>query len=123
LYTLQTEAGYFDNGTYNICKNLSTDIVVDKDAAIAIGDIINTLKVLPVTGKDKLRINKAIRYMKNVQKRVIVNDQDIEKNIHKILMAIDSMLSVTSTDTSTIRLMLDELLKMWEGRVYLRDFY
>lgn len=46
----------------------------------------------------------------------IISAQDIEKNIQDILKAMDSLLLITSINISNIRLMMDELLKVWEGR-------
>jgi len=43
---------------------------------------------------------------------------DLEKNIDDILQAIDSLLVVASVDISEIRLMMDDLLKVWEARWY-----
>ena len=83
------------------------------------GDIITALKSLSVSGQDKAKVNNAIRYIENMQNRVISKEEDIEKNIHDILKAIDSILSVTSVNISDIRTMMDELLEVWEGGWYL----
>jgi len=120
-YTLLTEVSYSDDMSQEDKKTVRTDIKVDKDTKTMTDDIINELKTLAVSGMDKSRINKAIRYLKNIQKRVIVNDQDIEKNIHKILKAIDLLLSVKSADTSNIRLKLDGILNIWDTRYYLKE--
>ena len=117
-YTLQTEVGYMENGTYNFYQTLSADIVVNKDAVAAAVDIITALNMLTVSGQDKAKVDNAVRYMADVQGRSITTDADIDKNIQDILKAIDSLLDVTSADTSNIRLMMDQLLKVWEGRWY-----
>ncbi len=61
-------------------------------------------------------MENARKYIENVQKRVIQKEDDIEKNIHDIIKAIESLLEITSADTSTVRLMIDELLRIWESR-------
>lgn len=114
-YTLQTEAGYMDNGAYSFGQNLGADITISKDAVTAASDAITALNELTAFGKDRAKINDAIRYIKTVQKRIIVNNKDIEKNIRDILKAIEALFSVTGTDVSATRLMLDELLRIWEG--------
>jgi len=115
-YTLQTEVGYMEGGTYNFYQSLSAEIVVDKDAATMASDIITALKALPVSGQERAKVNNAVKYIENVQGRAITSEQDIEKNIHDILKAINSLLSVTGIDISEIRLMMDRLLEIWEGR-------
>ncbi|MFH1026004.1 MAG: hypothetical protein V1764_04920, partial [Nitrospirota bacterium] len=117
-FTLQTEVGYMDNGTYNFYQNLSTDIVVAKDTIAMTGDIITALKALSVSGQEKAKVNNAITYIGNVQGRAIISAQDIEMNIRDILKAIDSILSVTSANTSDIRTMMDELLEVWVSKYY-----
>jgi hypothetical protein len=72
-----------------------------------------------VQGKERSKVENAIKSIENVQKRVIQKEDDIEKNIYDIIKAIDSLLDVTSIDISNIRLMMDGILKVWEGRYYL----
>jgi hypothetical protein len=118
-YTLQTEVGYLEGGTYTLYQTLSVDLVVEKTANTMTGDVLTALKALTVTGLEKAKVNEAIKYVENVQQRVIATDQDIEQNIRDLLKAIDALLFVTSTDVSQIRLLMDELLKVWESRYYL----
>lgn len=117
-YTLKTEVGYMENGSYNFYKNLNVDITVERGTAQSVADIIQKLKMLSVSRKDKAKVDDAIKHMSNVQNRAIYHDEDIEKNIRDILGAIESLLSVTGTDVSAIRLMVDSLLETWEGRWY-----
>ncbi|MEW6003366.1 MAG: Ig-like domain-containing protein, partial [Nitrospirota bacterium] len=117
-YALKTEVGYMDNGQYNFYQNIETDILVGKDSAAAVNDIIIALNALSLTGKDKGKINDAIKHMEKVQNRPVANAEDMEKNIHDIWKAVDSLLSITSADISSIRLMMDSLLEAWEGRWY-----
>lgn len=118
-YILQTEVGYMENGGYNFYQSLSTEIVINQDTATIESDILTALNALSVSGQDRAKVNNAIRYIQNVKNRVILTDADIEQNISDLLKAIDSLLSVTSVDILSIRLMMDELLKAWEGRYYL----
>ncbi len=117
-YTLQTEIGYIDNGTYNFYQDLSIDILIDREATTMTGDIITALNELSLTGKDSSKVRIAKKYIENVLRRFIVSDKDIEKNIHDILKATGSLLSVSSTDVSGIRLMMAELLMVYEGNWY-----
>lgn len=118
-YILQTEVGYMDNGTYHFYQSLSTEILVETNTTAMLSDIITALNTLPVSGQEMAKVNNAIGYMNNVQNRVINTEIDVEKNIGDILKAIDSILSITTFDISQIRLMMDRLLKFWEGRWHL----
>jgi type 1 glutamine amidotransferase len=118
VYTLQTEAGFLENGIYHFHESFSIEIVVEKDSAKMVDDIIEALKSLAVSKKDRSRLNDAIEHMERVQKRVVVTAKDVKKNIHDILQSIDSLLSITSTDISAIRLMMDRLFEIWLGRYY-----
>jgi len=115
-YTLQTEAAYIEDGTYNLYQRLETDIVVEKGAVTMTGDIIDALNTLSVSGQEKAKVDNAITFIRNVRDRIITNATDIEQNIHDILKAIDSLLYVTSIDISEIRLKMDELLMVWETK-------
>jgi len=43
----------------------------------------------------------------------------MEQNISDILQAVDALISLNGVDVSAIRLQLDNLLRIWEGRYYL----
>jgi hypothetical protein len=43
----------------------------------------------------------------------------LQRNIDDATEAIDSLLSITSADTSDIRLMMDALLEVWIGKLAL----
>lgn len=117
-YPLQTEVGYMDNGTYNFYQSLSEEIYVGKDTSTMTNDIITALYSLSVSGQESSKVNNAIVYIHNVQSRVITSEMDIERNIDDILKAINSLLTVTSVDISALRLMMDDLLMVWEGKRY-----
>ena len=46
---------------------------------------------------------------------------DVEQNIFDVLKAIDALISINGIDVSAIRLQLDTLLRIWEGRYYLNS--
>jgi hypothetical protein len=117
-YTLQTEVGYLENGVYHYYQTLCQDIVVGEDTANMVGDILQKLNVLSVSKLDELRLNKAIFHIERVQNRKIKHIHDIEENIQDILKAIDSLLSITSTDISEVRLLIDAFLEVWEASWY-----
>ena len=115
-YTPSTEVGYIEEGNYNFYQRLTIEIVVDKETKTMAGDIISALEGLSVAGHDRAKVMNAIKYIAAVQARTIRSQRDIVKNIHETLKAIESLLSVTGIDISDIRLMMDRLLVVWEGR-------
>lgn len=121
-YTLQTEVEYVENGTYSFYQNLSANITVNKTISSLTGDIVATLNGLQVSGQERAKVNNAILYIQNVQNRPALTASDIELNIRDILKAIDSLLFIASADISNIRLMMDELLCVCEGRFYFNRF-
>jgi len=120
-YTLETDIEYLDNGSYIPYRNLSEDFIVDKNTVTITGDIIAALNELQAEGRQKARINDAIRHVDYVQKRKVIGGHDIEKNISDILKAIDALISLNGIDVSAIRLQLNTLLRIWEGRYYLNS--
>jgi hypothetical protein len=118
-YNLETEIGYLDNGVYNFSQNLSTEIVVEEDSAQMVSDVIRALKSLIVSRRDKSELEDAMERMERVQRRTVVTAKDIERNIDDIMETLDSLLSITSTDVSEIRLMMDALLEVYLGKLIL----
>ena len=96
------------------------DITIDRDTATATDDIITVLNSLPVSAEDRERLDRATGYMESVQNRAITTEKDIDRNIQDILKAINSLLSITSADVTEARLLMDSLLRIWEGRYYYR---
>jgi hypothetical protein len=55
----------------------------------------------------------------NCEYAIVLCARDMEKNIADILKVIDGLISINGIDVSAIRLQLDTLLRIWEGRFYL----
>jgi len=118
-YTLETNIEYMENGSYIPYRNLKADFVIDRDAAAIIRDILASLKGLQAEGRQRAKINDAIRHVEYIQKRILTSSRDIGKNIADTLKAADALISLKGIDVSAIRLQLDNLLRIWEGRYYL----
>jgi hypothetical protein len=82
-----------------------------------VSDIIRALKSLMVSKRDKSELEDAIEHMERVQRGRVMTVRDIQRNMDDLLEALDSLLSITSTDVSEIRLMMDALLEVWIGRL------
>ncbi len=117
-YTLATEVGYMENGEYAPYQTLSIDLIVDKDIPTATQETISAMTALPVSRNDAEKIAEAIKHTEKAQKRVIAEQEDMQKNIHDLLKAADALLSVTSADTAEVRLMLDNIILFWEAEWY-----
>jgi hypothetical protein len=118
-HLLRTEVGYVDNGIYQFHHDLDMEMVVGKDSAAMVGDIIGALESLSVSKKDKWKVKDAIEHMERVQRRTLTTAKDIQRNIDDTMEAIDSLLSITSADISEIRSMMDVLLEVYLGKLIL----
>ena len=121
-YTLGTEIRILRNGTDTPFQELGVGLGVDRDAATMASDLIAALNALPVSGEDRERVHKAVGRLEKVRDRVIVTPKDAEKNIRDILKAIDALLPVPHGDIPGIRLVLDDLLEVWQGEWYRLNF-
>jgi hypothetical protein len=119
-HVLQTTIEYMENGNYYPCQMLSVSLPIAQDAAQTAQQILAALDALEVSRhSDKAAIKLAMMFIHNVKTRTVRSFLNAEKNIHDILKAIDALLSVESVDTMDIRLMMDELLKIWEAKAYI----
>ena len=118
-YLLQTEVGYLDHGIYEFHQDLDIEMVVEKDSAAMVDDIITGVKSLSVSKKDRSELKDAIEHMERVQRRTVVTGRDIQRNVDDTMEAIDSLLSIKSADISEIRLMMDVLLEVYLGKLIL----
>lgn len=117
-HPLQTGVECLKDGKYHFYRDLVKEIIIEKDAGTMLFDILSALSELRVSGRERAKVNNAIGYLNRILSRTVVNERDIEKTIDELLKAINSLLELTSVDISLIRLKMDALLRMWEGRWY-----
>jgi len=118
-HVLQTAIEYAEEGNYYPCQMPSVTLPIAQDAAQTAQQILAALDALQVSRYyDRAAIKLAMMFINNVKTRTVRSFFDAEKNIHDILKAVDAVLSIESADTSDIRLMMDELLKIWEAKAY-----
>jgi hypothetical protein len=117
-YELKTEVQYADGGAYSLNQDFYANLVVEKNANTLSGDVTAALQALTVTGQDKVKVSNAIKSLQAVMGRPVTTKTDIEQNIRDILKAADAVRTVTGTDVSSILLMIDDMLKVWESRWY-----
>ncbi|TAN41053.1 MAG: hypothetical protein EPN25_05690 [Nitrospirae bacterium] len=113
-YTLKTDISYLENGAYIPLRSISRDLVA-KDLKAALSDVLRALDELDA--RDSSEVISAKRMLQLMLRRGSKTRQAMETNIRSILAAIDSVIKVDS-DTSSVRAMLDEILKGLESRYY-----
>ncbi|MFH1675186.1 MAG: hypothetical protein ABIF87_17420, partial [Pseudomonadota bacterium] len=117
-YTLETEIGFLTGETYTFFENVSLDVEVGTDTATRMEDVIAELSALSIAHKEESKVKKVIKHLEKVQERTITTKKDIKKNIHDILKAIKYLFDIKSVDIADIRLMLDTLMRIEQGRYY-----
>lgn len=117
-HTLGTQVAYSEGGVYTPYQELHLDLIVAEDSTTLAGNVIQILKAIPAAGEDQERINEAIKHLEKVQARTVATREDTEENIHDILKAVE-LLPVANVDISGKRLILDALLRAWEGQWYI----
>ena len=115
IYTLKTDIGYLESGTYNPYNSISHDLVVANDLGDSRSDVLRVLNELDSRNSPEVRI--ARRLIQFLLLSDAKTTQTIEADMHGVLSAINLILGVNS-DTSRVRAMLDELLKAQESRYY-----
>jgi subtilase family serine protease/prenyltransferase beta subunit len=116
-YTLNTEIGYMKNDAFQLYKEVDTQLTVDNDSTVYIDSVISAMNGLAVSNKENAHVSNAIKYMEQVKDREGNNTKTaFEDNIQDILKAVEAIMKVTSCDTTQIRLVMDMLLKIYQGK-------
>lgn len=119
-FLCQFQAG-LDGGAATFLEG-GLEFVVEKDRALLLEEAIGAIAGLTVSKKERPHPRKALKYLQNVMKRATNGrKQLVEKNIHDIEQAIDSLLRIESRDISHVRFRLDTLLRVEQGRYYSYD--
>ncbi len=117
-YTLETILLNFVNDSYSVYDTEELTLYVERDSSNMAINIIDLLDDLNAHGHDRARINKAIKYIRKILQRNVRTSRDAERNIHDAINAAYNLGRVQSLDVSSIRIEVDELLKIWEVKWY-----
>lgn len=121
-YTLTTDLGYMENDTFQLYKTAEAQITVGSYSSSVLPDsIITALKALKVNILEKLAINNAIQHIEKIKHRntkLAETKLTYQANILDILEATEAVMVLKSCDTSQVRLMMDMLLQIYEGKYY-----
>jgi len=118
-YVIETTVGLTAQGTVIPAYESNVEITVEKDAAALTTDIIDALTSLSVSKKDRLKVQYAIQCLQDLRHGHHGKNEGFEDDIHDILKAVDALVQIESADITEIRLMLDALLRVEQGRFYL----
>ncbi len=117
VYTLQTDVDIMENGAYRFYRSVSVTVSVENENAGLAADIITKLNALKAASiSDKKLIKSAVEFIRNVQTRRVDSEHDVEKNIMDVLSAVEKITKVRTVDVHNIRLLMDQLLQIWEAR-------
>lgn len=118
IHATETEIRIEGGGESWLVDRLRTELPVGKGWPEGVEDAIHALNALAPAGKDRSRIDGVIRQLERARDRRIRDLQDIAGTIHELLTAVHSLISVTSVDITTVRLELDQLLRVLGSRYY-----
>lgn len=117
-YVIETQVGLTAQGSVIPAYESNIEITVVKDAAAMTADIIDALNALAVSKKDRDKVLYAIQCLQDEQHRHHGKKEGWEDDIQDILKAVGAVMQIESADVAQIRLMLDDLLRVEEGRYY-----
>ncbi|MCL7488877.1 MAG: Ig-like domain-containing protein [Desulfobulbaceae bacterium] len=118
-FTCEFKTGVDDGSQYILFDTLLYEFEVLKDRARRLQDAIAAVDALVITRKEYLEKNNILKYLQKIRKRAVTDGADTEKNIHDMEKAINALLEIESVDITGIRLQLDTLLRIEQGRNYL----
>jgi hypothetical protein len=117
-YVIETQVGLTAQGIVIPAYTSNIEITVEKDAASLTADIIAALNTLSVAKKDRAMVQDAIKWLQHLQHGHHGKKEECEDDIQDILKAVDAVVQIESVDIAQIRLLLDDLLRVEEGRYY-----
>ncbi len=117
-YVIETQVVFTAQGIVLPHYESNIEITVTKDAAALTADIITALNALSVSKKDRAMVQDVVKWLQQVQHGHHGNKEESDQDIHAILKAVDALVQIESADVAQIRLMLDDLLRVEEGRYY-----
>jgi hypothetical protein len=117
-FVIETHVGLTAQGTVIPAYESNIEITVSKDAAALTADIIDALNALSVAKKDRAMVQDAIKWLQHAQQGHHGKKEEYEDDIQDILKAVDAVAQIESADVTHIRLMLDALLRVEQGRYY-----
>jgi len=119
-YTTITEIAYGNNGSFVPYGQYPFTLNIRYSSEELLYEVITDLiNITTLNIDDAERIDKAMDALLQVNRQAS-NIKEKEDNLRQILKAADEVRSI-SIDALTIRLKLDELLRIWETKWYISD--
>jgi hypothetical protein len=117
-YVIETQVGLTAQGVVIPAYTSNIEITVEKNAVALTADIIAALNALSVAKKDRAMVQDAIKWLQHMQHGQHGKKEECEDDVQDILKAVDAVMQIESVDVTQIRLMMDALLRVEEGRYY-----
>ncbi|MEW6087760.1 MAG: FG-GAP-like repeat-containing protein [bacterium] len=114
-WTAITEIEYLHyDSTWQLYGSYPLNIEVAHNVEGLAEEIISALNDLALSYEDRNKAERVIEILNIMTNRYIFERSDFEKNIKDCLKAIDKLAKITGAGTTSIRLKLDELLRINE---------
>jgi hypothetical protein len=118
-FTCEFKTGVDDGSQYILFDTFLYDFEVLKDRTRRLEEAIAAVDALVISRREYPEKKNILKYLQKIRKRAVTDGADTEKNIHDMEKAINALLKIESVDIAGIRLQLDTLLRIEQGRNYL----
>ncbi|MEW6087278.1 MAG: hypothetical protein AB1498_03155, partial [bacterium] len=114
-YTLMTEVNYLDyDSTWKFYNNYPLDIANTHTMLELIQEITDELNNMNLSPGDREKAGAVIEKMEKIRLRNAGTKKEYEKNIEDCLKAADKLTDIAGADITSVRLKLDEVLRINE---------
>lgn len=120
-FTLTSDIGYADNGSWIPYETYPLDLVVERDTYDLLEEISLGIDMLnPTLDRDRKRIVAAKTILAEIPNYEDGNRSavEIQQIIHELLKALSDIIAVESVEVSELRENIDRLLSIFEARWY-----
>ncbi|MHB8790486.1 MAG: CARDB domain-containing protein [Desulfobulbaceae bacterium] len=118
VFACEFNTGTVEDGRYTLLGNFIHELTLLKDRGHRLEEAATMISDLTVSRQERAKRDNALRYLRNIMERPVTVGEQSELNIHDLEKAIDSLLAIESTDIGPVRLRLDTLLRIEQGRWY-----
>jgi len=121
VFTCELNAGFAAGGQFVSLQKTAYALIVAKDRARRLDEVITTIAGFSAAGRERAQRDNALRFLRSVEERTVLGGNATEMNMRDIGKAVDALLHMDRIDTHGIRLQLDTLLRIEQGRWYLYE--
>ncbi len=118
VFACEFNTGFVEGGQYTSLWKFIHEFAVPADRVSRLEEAMSLIGDLAVSGYERAMRDNALRYLQNVLARTVTDCEQTELNIHDLEKAVNSLIEIESVAISEIRLQLDTLLRIEQGRCY-----